>query len=248
MIAMRTFHRPFYLFYLFLAISPAFSQGNPEPVPTIERSAPSPAIVIGFVGGFVKHDDPVHSGVQLAASIRKEHPAGVYVEVFENRRRESAHQTILRLLDANHDGTMSEEEKRNARIIIYGHSWGASETVTLARELQTDGVGVLLTVQVDSVSKAGEVDSVIPPNVARAVNFYQPNGIIHGQGEIRAADTAHTQILGNFRFNYEENPVRCNQYPWYDRFFYKTHTEIECDPKVWNQVGYLIRSELPRKE
>jgi hypothetical protein len=106
----------------------------------------------------------------------------------------------------------------------------------------------LLTVQVDSVSKVGEVDSVIPPNVARAVNFYQPSGIIHGQGEIRAADTARTQILGNFRFNYEENPVRCNQYPWYDRFFYKTHTEIECDPKVWNQVESLIRSELPRKE
>src|SRR5262249_23700258 len=132
--------------------------------------------------------------------------------------------------------------------VIYGHSWGASETVALARELEVDGIGVLLTVQVDSVSKVGQIDSVIPPNVAKAVNFYQPDGIIHGQSEIRAADTAHTQVLGNFRFNYEKNPVHCDRYPWYDRFFYKAHTEIECDPKVWEQVESLIRSELPHRD
>jgi hypothetical protein len=33
----------------------------------LSASSVSPVIVIGFVGGFVKHDNPVHSEVQLAA-------------------------------------------------------------------------------------------------------------------------------------------------------------------------------------
>ncbi len=36
-----------------------------------------------------------------------------------------------------------------------------------------------------------------------------------------------------------------SQYPWWDRFIAKAHTEIECDPSVWNQVEDLIRSNLP---
>src|ERR1700682_500518 len=126
-------------------------------------------IVIGFVGGFVRHDNFVHSEVQLVAHLRADYPApDVYAEVFENRHREKAHREILRLLGANHD----------ARVIIYGHSWGASETVTLARELERDGIPVRLTIQVDSVRKIGEEDSVIPANVARAANFYQTRRLI----------------------------------------------------------------------
>ena len=213
----------------------AFSSGPTTP----------PVIVIGFVGGFVKHDNLVHSPVQLAAHLRADYPSGVYAEVFENRRRGKAHQEILRVLDTNHDATLSAEEKRNARIIVYGMSWGASETVMLAQELEKDGVPVLLTVQVDSISKIRQNDAVIPANVAEAINFYQPNGLLHGQPKIRAADPAHTRILGNLRFDYKANPIACNAYPWYDRVFAKSHTEIECDPNVWKQVETLIRSKLP---
>ena len=66
---------------------------------------------------------------------------------------ERAYDTIIRLLDANHDGVLSSEEKARARIILYGHSWGASAAVLLARDLRRQGVPVLLTVQVDSVAK-----------------------------------------------------------------------------------------------
>ncbi|HEX9111846.1 MAG TPA: hypothetical protein VF845_10245 [Terriglobales bacterium] len=204
-----------------------------------------PAIVIGFVGGFVRHDAMVHSAVQVAAHLRQDYPSGVHAEVLENRRRETAHAEILRLVDIDRDGTLSAEEKRSARIILYGHSWGASEAVALARELGRDGIPVLLTVQVDSVSKRGENDKVIPANVAEAANFYQPNGFVHGQPRIRAADPARTHIIGNFRFDYRANPIHCKQYPWYDRLFMKSHTEIECDPKVWTQVESLIHSRLP---
>ncbi len=81
-------------------------------------------------------------------------PKDTYVRVFENRRRKRAYDTVLRLLDTNHDGVLSAEEKARARIILFGHSWGASAAVLLARDLRRLGVPVLLTVQVDSVAKS----------------------------------------------------------------------------------------------
>jgi hypothetical protein len=216
-----------------------------HPVLASEASTEPPAIVIGFVGGFIKHDDPVHSEVQLAARLRKEYPAGVDVETFESYRGEKAHQEILKLLGANHDGTLTVEEKQNARIILYGHSWGGSESVNLARALEKDGIPVLLTLQVDSVSKPGNNDTIIPANVAQAANFYQVHGLLRGHHDIRAADPSRTRIIGNFRFDYKTSSLKCSEYPWYDRIFVKPHTQIECDPIVWNQVESLIRSNLP---
>jgi pimeloyl-ACP methyl ester carboxylesterase len=223
--------------------------------PTLAHRAPdpggeaiaktSPVVVIGFVGGFIKHDDMVHSGVQLAAILHAEYTSRVHVEVFENHRGDDAHAAVLRLLDTDGDGKLSVEEKRNARVIIYGHSWGGSETVELARRLDQDGVPVLLTIQVDSVHKPGEDDSTIPANVEQAVNFYQTDGLLHGRPEIRAADAARTQILGNFRSSYKSNAPVCQGYPLLASIFEKPHIEIECDPNVWNQVGSLIRSKLP---
>jgi hypothetical protein len=204
----------------------------------------SQTIVIGFVGGIVRHDNKVHTEVQLAEKLSKEYPLGVHVEAFENRRREDARKTILSLLDANRDGKLSAEEKSRARVILYGHSWGASAVVELARELQRDGIPVLLTAQVDSISKMGINDELIPGNVERAINFYQPDGLLHGRAEIRAADPTHTTILGNYKFSYSQLPTECKAYPWYTRVFTKTHTAIECDPRVWSQVEGLIREEL----
>ena len=146
------------------------------PAPEPRQPKASPVIVIGFVGGFVKHDNAVHSEVQLAARLRQDYPSGVQVEVFENHRREKAHEQILRSLDIDKDGALSAEEKQQARIIIYGHSWGASETVALARELEKDGIPVLLTIQVDSISKSHQDDMMIPANVSQAANFYQTGG------------------------------------------------------------------------
>jgi hypothetical protein len=212
-----------------------------------EAATTSPVIVIGFLGGHVKKNNAVHSEVQIAMHLLQNHPAGVYAEVFQNAQGQSAFKEILRLLDVNQDGILSPAEKQQARIIIYGHSWGASETVTMARQLQSNGISVLLTVLVDRVSKVGEGDARIPANVAQAVNFYQLNGLLHGRRTIVAADPARTQILGNFRFDYKDNPVSCDQFPWYARLFMGPHIEIENDPRVWNQVESLIRSNLPEK-
>ena len=227
---------------------PATARGDsPRPVSAAGTVTTAPVIVIGFVGGFVSRDDMVHGPVQLAAHLRQDCPPGVHVEVLENRRREAAHAEIMRFVDVDRDGTLSAEEKKNARIILYGHSWGASEAVTLARELGKEGIPVLLTVQVDSVSKPGENDKDIPANVAEAANFYEEDGWLHGLPQIRATDPSRTHIIGNFRIDYKANPIRCDQYPWWDRFFTKAHMEMECDPKVWSQVKSLIQSRLPQQ-
>lgn len=227
-------------------------RGTPSTLEARNRSAAAtvagpmpPVIVIGFVGGFIRHDNIVHSEVQLAAGLRKAYPVGVDVETFESYRGENARAKIHSVLDTNHDGTLTPAEKQNARIILYGHSWGASEAITVARELGKDGIPVLLTIQVDSISKIHENDEVIPANVAQAANFYQPDGFVHGQPAIRAADPSRTKIIGNFRFDYKTSPYTCDEYPWYDRIFVKAHTQIECDPTVWKQAETLIRSNLP---
>ena len=146
-----------------------------------------PVIVIGFVGGFIRHDNLAHSEVQLAARLRQAYPWECEVETFESYHRGRARKRVREVLDTNHDGNLTADEKQNARIIIYGHSWGGSEAINLARDLEKDGIPVLLTVQVDSISIRHN-DRVIPANVAQAANFYQPHGLLHGQAAIRAAD------------------------------------------------------------
>jgi len=209
------------------------------------RSQAAPSyIVAGFVGGFVSHDDLHHAPVQLAQRLQRSEPKDVYVQVFENRRRKTAYETILRLLDRNHDGILSDAEKNQARIILFGHSWGAAAVVLLARDLKRAGIPVLLTVQVDSVAKLWQKDRIIPANVAEAVNFYQSHGIVHGRSEITAADPSKTQILGNYRFDYKKEPVRCEELSWSDRFFTPGHAQSECDPHLWSQVETLVRQRL----
>ncbi len=232
---------------LFLVISLLLVCGEASsklPATAAAVSSTSPVIVIGFVGGYVRHDDRVHTEVQLVERLREEYASSAFFETFENHRGEDAHRAVLHQLEAKNNGNLTPEEKQNVRIIIFGHSWGASETVELARRLEKDGIPVLLTIQVDSVSKRGENDAVIPANVSQAVNFYQLDGVLHGQPQIRAADPARTRILGNFRSDYKTKPLTCGQYPWWDRLFMKPHIQIECDPAVWSQVESLIRSNL----
>jgi hypothetical protein len=130
------------------------------------------------------------------------------------------------------------------RIILFGHSWGASAVVYLARELEQEDIPVALTIQVDSVRRHSEDDSVIPENVSEAVNFYQSKGIIRGCPRIVAANPARTAVLGNFRFKYKKEPAECHAYPWYDRLFFQGHTSIECDPHIWSLVDNLIKTRI----
>jgi len=200
--------------------------------------------VVGFVGGILKHFDQTRNEVLLAERLQGAFPDTVATEVFENRKPHEAHAFVLRELGQQAGEPLATARQQSARVIIYGHSWGASAAVSLARQLNRDGIPVLLTVQVDSIHKWMHNDSVIPPNVHEAVNFFQPNGILHGRKRIRAADPGRTKILGNFQMDYKERHVDCHEYPWWERHITTTHSEIECDPLVWNQIESLIRSKI----
>ena len=202
------------------------------------------AIVLGFVGGFVKRDDAKHPEVLFATYLQRRYGSAVHVTVFGNHEGTKATEDTALRLDSNNDGVLTMAEKEQVKIILYGHSWGASQALSVARELQWHGIPVALTIQIDSVKKFGQDDHTVPANVAKAVNFYQRKGLTPGQPRIVPADAARTRILGNFQMKYESNQVRCDNYRWFSRVFNKPHHQIENDPKVWDRIASLIDSEL----
>jgi hypothetical protein len=223
--------------------------GSAQKVLSLDHTKTQPVafnklIVIGFLGGHVSADNLVHQEAALIQKLQHGHPLNIHAAAFANRDGDSALQTILRLLDEDHDGQLSEKEKQAARIVIFGHSWGASETVTLAGRLNKLGIPVLLTIQVDSVQKQRQNDALIPPNVREAVNFYQSEGLLRGRVAIEAMDPAKTTVLGNYQSSYRANPVPLDGFPWYARTFMKQHIEIENDPAVWNRIEALILTKL----
>ena len=207
--------------------------------------APVKLIVVGFMGGRVGADNLVHREALMARDLQQQHPLALNATIFANHDGDHALRTVLRLLDGDGDGHLNDREKQSARIVIFGHSWGASETVTLANRLATLGIPVLLTVQVDSVQKQDENDQRIPANVHEAINFYQSEGLLHGRVLIEAADPGKTRVLGNFQSSYRAHPVSCAGYPWFARAFMHSHIEIENDPKVWAKIEALILTKLP---
>ena len=210
----------------------------------LSEIASARTIVVGFVGGFAKADDTSHPEVLFASYLRERYTNEVSVKVFSNHDEKAALSYIMGHLDRDHDSFVSSEERKQARIIIYGHSWGASQTAVLAKGLQRLGIPVLLTIQLDIISKFHQEPTLIPSNVAKAINLYQPNGPLHGRSHIVAADSAQTTILGNIRMEYGYRAINCNNYNWFVRTFNRPHHEIENDPRVWDQVAGLIETTV----
>jgi pimeloyl-ACP methyl ester carboxylesterase len=206
------------------------------------------AIIVGFVGGFVKRDDIKHPEVLYARYLQNRYGSAVHAEVFGNHEEKRAVEDTMRRLDTDKDGFLTATEKEQAQIILYGHSWGASQTLTFARDLQRRGIPVALIIQIDSVKKFGQDNRTVPANVAKAVNFYQRKGLTRGQPLIVAADAGRTKILGNFHMKYEDHQVNCDNYRWLSRVFNQPHHQIENDPQVWNQIASFIDSELLRTD
>jgi pimeloyl-ACP methyl ester carboxylesterase len=201
---------------------------------------PAPLIVIGFMGGHVRAGNLVHREARLTRDLERRYPNALRAMTFANRDEGVALRSVLDLLDTDQDGRLSYDEKAAARIVLFGHSWGASEAVNLAQELDRHGIPVLLTIQVDSVRKHGEEDGRIPANVREAINFYQTEGMLHGRHSIQAIDPTHTTILGSYESTYKRTPVSCTGFPWFARTFMMPHIEIENDVSVWDRIDALI--------
>jgi hypothetical protein len=207
----------------------------------------SRVIVVGFMGGFVHRDDPHHPEVGLVRELHEEYSTGAYFSLFENNKVDEAYKTIVRELDTGDSDRVPLNTARPCQILLFGHSWGASAVVRLARKLNRAEIPVALTVQVDSVAKPFSNDSIIPPNVSEAANFYQAHGLIHGRSRITAADPSRTRIIGNFRREYRTEPAACRNFSWYSRLFTKGHIEIECDPSLWSEVRVLLERYMPNE-
>jgi hypothetical protein len=201
-------------------------------------------IVIGFLGGFVDARESKHPEVWFGSYLRERYSPAIRVETFSNHEGSRAMSNVLQILDTDHDGVLTASEKKRAKIILYGHSWGASETVAFARDLERIGVPVLLTVQIDIVRKPGQHPTVVPPNVHAAVNFFQSEGLLHGRSEIVAENRERTEIIGNFHMTYDGQRVDCRNYPLFARTFNKPHHEIENDARVWDQVAKIIDARV----
>ncbi len=211
------------------------------PSPDKLPSAPSSQIiVVGFVGGFVSPHDLHHPENLFAPYLHEHYGDELHARTFSNHDAKDALSYVRRLLDENHDGVVSNQEKKNARIIIYGHSWGASETAAFARELGRLQIPVLLTIQIDIIVKPGQKPTIISPNVAEAINFYQQHGPLHGRPMIVASNPAKTTILGNNLMDYSHTRVKTSNYSWFVRTFNQPHHEIENDPLMWNRIALLI--------
>jgi hypothetical protein len=200
------------------------------------------AVIICFLGGFVSSEDTKHPEVWFAKYLRDRYGPKVHIAIFGNREEKKALSETILLVDAGITGT--RESSRQPAIIVYGHSWGGSQVLSFARDLEKRGIPVLLTIQIDSVRKPGQDDRTVPTNVANAVNFYQARGLTPGESDIVPADAAKTIILGNFLMKYDDRRINCDNYKWLSRLFNKPHHQIENDPRVWDRIASLIDSEL----
>ncbi len=197
---------------------------------------PGEFLILGFLGGRDRWDDDQQGVRQLVLKLRRLDLAA-RVESVENKKRELALQLIEAALDRNLDGGLDEEERRSARLILYGQSFGGAAVVKLARQLQRRKIPVRLTVQIDSV---GRGDGRIPSNVREAYNLYQTDGwIVQGQSNVKAEDPSRTSVT-NLRFRYRGKSIDISRVRFYKKLFRVAHTKMGLDPEVWSEVESLI--------
>lgn len=201
------------------------------------------AIIVCFLGGFVKPDDTKHPEIWFARYLRDRYGPDVRVWVFANSEEKKAIHDTMRFIELDND---KYRIAQRPAIIVYGHSWGGSQGLTFARDLERKNIPVLLTIQIDSVRKLGQDGHTVPANVFKAVNFYQTRGLTPGETHIVPENPAKTTIVGNFRMQYDHVRISCDNYKWLSRIFNKPHHQIENDPRIWDAIARLIDTELTR--
>lgn len=208
---------------------------TPRPVP------PGTCLVVGFLGGLDAWDDDSKGVRRLALALRS--PGRVYAETFENRRAGLAVEFVRRALDANGDGAVDPSEAGRARLVVYGQSLGGGAAVAFAQQLLAEGVPIELLVLVDSV---GRGDGEVPPNVRRAANLFQDEGLfVAGEHPVTARDPRATRILGEWEFEYDRPPgsaIRIDDLPWHKVAFRVAHARMDRDPRVWATAEGLIQT------
>jgi hypothetical protein len=205
---------------------------------------PNDFLVLGFQGGRDSWDDPKPGVARLAHKLRALHLPQVHVEIVENRQRDLAMMLIRDAFDLDRDHQLSDEERTNVRLIVYGMSFGGAAVAKLSHQLKQENIPVLLSIQIDSV---GRGDSKVPSNVKRAANLFQRSGkIIRGEPELYPENSSRTQIIGNFEYDYTNSSIDVSNVSWIKKIFRVAHTKMDRDPAVWSRVESLILEEISR--
>jgi hypothetical protein len=213
-----------------------------EDLATPRPLAAGDLLVIGFQGGWKRHDDATLGPRMVDLWLAERGLPHLHAETFANRRRAVALELVREAMDLDRDGLLEPAERDDGvRLVILGMSLGGSAVIKLAWELRALDLPILLTIQVESV---GYGDEEIPPNVALAANFYQYSGFLpRGEQRIRPVDPASTVILGNFGYDYRgprrEALERVGQ-PWWSRLLRNHHRAVDRDPSIWREVERLV--------
>ena len=149
-------------------------EAKPAPPPPQTHALQSTLIVIGFAGGFIKRTSAIHGEVATSPSTFARNtapastPRSLRTTVAKKPTREDPPTPRRKSRRANscpHEKNCHPSAESGGpafafnsllqpRIILYGHSWGASEAVSEARRLQRDNIPVLLLITVDSVPRS----------------------------------------------------------------------------------------------
>ena len=166
--------------------------------PAPERSGSCKILVAGIVGGLDTPNNRFSGVVKIRKQLQALNNPEICAKTFSAYHWTSAYHWIAEYFPSRREERWSNEEIQSVpKIILYGHSLGGWACLSLARLLDTKGIPVELTVQIDSV---GFTDSVVPPNVKAAANFYHRATLpFLTRRNIRAENENSTQVLGNSR-------------------------------------------------
>ena len=97
-----------------------------------------------------------------------------------------------------HPGPISKVELEHApKVVIVGHSLGGWAALSVARSLDSKGIPVELTIQVDSV---GVTDRTVPKNVRKAAVFHARDILmLLTTKQIKVDDASQTKLVANIR-------------------------------------------------
>jgi len=151
----------------------------------------------GIVGGLETPNNKRSGVVQMRDRLKGPTYSDVCARTFSPYHWTAGRDWILSHFP-KHSRPMSNIELEQApKVIIVGHSLGGWAALSVARSLDSEGIPVELTIQVDSV---GITDHTIPENVREAAVFHARDILMFlTTKKIKAADASQTRLVANIR-------------------------------------------------
>lgn len=119
-----------------------------------------------------------------------------------------------------------EAKAKKQKVILIGHSFGATSVLMISRNLKAQGVSIDFAGPIDP---AGQYDTSIPDNVAAGISYYQRTPGQLGQGIVRP-DASWSKGEFDKRFKVTQR--------------YETHLQIAADSVVQDAMFNAVVKEL----